>query len=215
MKIYSRLRLISNDDSWFDRLSIKEKNAYIKEHPNSKFAKEMFDDIEDNQSRTEYKDASNKYHNYWKNRKEFSEPREKELDRYQNEYVNLKIDLENGDITPENLKRMKELDKKLSDERNRFYEDKKRLFPEEEEKKVQQDLWDKVGNYEGKLNKKVKDIFDKYKDNSSEDIYRINKLLKEKSDEILRKEGPSPKYGALVGLSNKFKKELKYRSERN
>lgn len=54
MKIYSRLRLISNDDSWFDRLSIKEKNAYIKEHPNSKFAKEMFDDIEDNQSRTEY-----------------------------------------------------------------------------------------------------------------------------------------------------------------
>lgn len=215
MKIYSRLRLISNDDSWFDRLSIKEKNAYIKEHPNSKFAKEMFDDIEDNQSRTEYKDASNKYHNYWKNRKEFSEPREKELDRYQNEYVNLKIDLENGDITPENLKRMKELDKKLSDERNRFYEDEKRTFPKEEEKKVQQDLWDKVGNYEGKLNKKVKDIFDKYKDNSSEDIYRINKLLKEKSDEILRKEGPSPKYGALVGLSNKFKKELKYRSERN
>ena len=129
MKIYSRLRLISNDDSWFDRLSIKEKNAYIKEHPNSKFAKEMFDDIEDNQSRTEYKDASNKYHNYWKNRKEFSEPREKELDRYQNEYVNLKIDLENGDITPENLKRMKELDKKLSDERNRFYEDEKRMFP--------------------------------------------------------------------------------------
>lgn len=80
------------------------------------------------------------------------------------------------------------------------------MFPKEEEKKVQQDLWDKVGNYEGKLNKKVKDIFDKYKDNSSEDIYRINKLLKEKSDEILRKEGPSPKYGALVGLSNKFKK---------
>lgn len=215
MKIYSRLKLISNDDSWFDRLSIKEKNAYIKEHPNSKFAKEMFDGIEDNQSRTEYQDASNKYHNYWKNRKEFSEPREKDLDRYQNEYVNLKIDLENGDITPENLKRMKELDKKLSDERNRFYEDEKRMFPKEEEKKVQQDLWDKVGNYEGKLNEKVKDIFDKYKDNSSEDIYRINKLLKEKSDEILRKEGPSPKYDALVGLSNKFKKELKYRSERN
>lgn len=135
MKIYSRLRLISNDDSWFDRLSIKEKNAYIKEHPNSKFAKEMFDDIEDNQSRTEYKDASNKYHNYWKNRKEFSEPREKELDRYQNEYVNLKIDLENGDITPENLKRMKELDKKLSDERNRFYEDEKECFLKKKRKR--------------------------------------------------------------------------------
>lgn len=30
------------------------------------------------------------------------------------------------------------------------------MFPKEEEKKVQQDLWDKVGNYEGKLNKKVK-----------------------------------------------------------
>ena len=43
----------------------RRKNAYIKEHPNSKFAKEMFDDIEDNQSRTEYKAASNKYHNYF------------------------------------------------------------------------------------------------------------------------------------------------------
>ena len=193
----------------------RRKNAYIKEHPNSKFAKEMFDDIEDNKSRTEYEDANNKYHNYWKNRKEFSGPREKDINRLNDEYINLKIDFENGDITPENLKRMKELDKKLLDESNRFYEDEKRMFPKEEEKKVQQDLWDKSSSYEGKLNEKAKNLFDKYKDNSSEDIYRINKLIKEKSEEILRKEGPSPKYKTLVGLSDKFKKELKYRTERN
>lgn len=86
----------------------------------------------------------------------------------------------------------------------------------EDNKKIDDEIRRLMSYYtmETDNNKKMNFLY-KYKDNSSEDIYRINKLLKEKSDEILRKEGPSPKYDALVGLSNKFKKELKYRSERN
>lgn len=37
MKLVSRLKLTA--ESWFDTLTEEQKKAYVKEHPNSKYAK--------------------------------------------------------------------------------------------------------------------------------------------------------------------------------